>query len=98
MNPLLKPEDVALILGISRKTVHHLVRDGKLSCVQVTPRDRRFTMEHLNEFVRSQTISVCVDKKTPGIVSSPARKGGDRKESTGDFGTDLVKEIRSLCR
>ena len=35
--------EVGSILGISTKTVHKLVREGKLSCVQVTARDRRFT-------------------------------------------------------
>ena len=42
---LLSPRDVAQLLGISVKTVHKLVRDGKLGCVQVTARDRRFCRE-----------------------------------------------------
>lgn len=39
---LMTAVDVGLILGISTKTVHKLVRERKLSCVQVTARDRRF--------------------------------------------------------
>jgi hypothetical protein len=35
--------DVAATLGISVKTVHKLAREGKLSCVQITARGRRFT-------------------------------------------------------
>jgi excisionase family DNA binding protein len=35
--------DVAQMLGISSKTVHKLVREGKLPCVQVTALERRFT-------------------------------------------------------
>lgn len=34
---------VASILGISPKTFHKLTREGKLTCVQVTGHDRRFT-------------------------------------------------------
>ena len=44
---LLYPRDVAQILGISVKTIHKLVRDGKLGCVKVTTRDRRFTQEQV---------------------------------------------------
>ena len=44
---LLYPRDVAQLLGISVKTVHKLVRDGKLGCVQVTTKDRRFTQEQV---------------------------------------------------
>ena len=40
---LLYPRDVAQVLGVSVKTVHKLVRDGKLGCVMVTERDRRFS-------------------------------------------------------
>jgi predicted site-specific integrase-resolvase len=32
--------DVAQILGIRLKTVHKLVREGKLPCVQMTARER----------------------------------------------------------
>jgi hypothetical protein len=39
---LIEPQKVAGILKISIKTVHKLVREGKLSCVQVTARERRF--------------------------------------------------------
>jgi excisionase family DNA binding protein len=44
---LLSPEDVAEILGISVKTVNKLAREGKLGCVQVTDRERRFTEEQV---------------------------------------------------
>ena len=89
---------VASILGVSPKTVHKLVREGKLACVQVTSRERRFTDEQVQDFIRSHSIPGRVDKKPLGRVSSPVRKGGAERKSAGDFGTDLVKEIRSLCR
>jgi len=40
---LLDSRDVAAVLKVSPKTVHKLVREGKLPCVQVTTRERRFT-------------------------------------------------------
>jgi excisionase family DNA binding protein len=89
---------VASILGISPKTVHKLVREGKLACVQVTARERRFTPEQVNEYIRSQSTEVRVDKKPARTVSSRPKKGGFERKSAGDIGTDLVKEIRSLCR
>lgn len=42
---LWRVSDVARILGISSKTVHKLVREGKLPCVQVTARERRVVEE-----------------------------------------------------
>lgn len=41
LTSLLHTCDVATLLGISAKTVHKLVREGKLPCVQVTARDGR---------------------------------------------------------
>lgn len=90
--------DVAQLLGISVKTVHKLVREGKLACVQVTARERRFTPEQVQEYIRSRSTEVRVDKTVPRPVQSPLKKGGIRRKSAGDIGTDLVKEIRSLCR
>ncbi len=96
--PLLRVRDAAAILGISPKTVNKLVREKKLSCVQITPRERRFTREQIQEYIQSQSTSVHVDKKDPRPVQSPLKTGGLKKKSAGDIGTDLVKEIRSLCR
>lgn len=95
---LLTVSQVAAALGLSRKTVHKLVRERKLACVYVTSRERRFTHEQVQEYIRSQSTSVRVDKKDPRPVSSPPKKGGIDRKSAGDIGTDLVKEIRSLCR
>jgi excisionase family DNA binding protein len=56
MEPLLTPEQAADILGIRVKTVHEFVRDGKLACVQVSARNRKFTEEQIQAFIRSRTI------------------------------------------
>jgi excisionase family DNA binding protein len=94
--PLWKAEEVGQILSISTKTVHKLVREKKLACVQVTSRERRFTPEQVQDYIRSQTIEARVDKKDPRPVQSPLKKGGAK--SSGLSGTGLSKEIRSLCR
>ncbi len=93
VRPLLKSAEVAHILGISIKSVHKLVREGKLACVQVTSRDRRFTHEQVQDYIRSQSTEVHVDKKPTTTVSSRPKKGGAK--STGVSGTDLRKEMRS---
>jgi excisionase family DNA binding protein len=95
---LLEPRDVARIMKITLKAVHKLVRDGKLQCVQVTARERRFTPEQVQQYIESRSTEVRFDKKAAPTVSSPPKKGGEPRKSTGDSGTDLVKEMRSLCR
>lgn len=87
-------EDVAATLGISVKTVHKLVREGKLECVQVTSRERRFTPEQVQEFIHSKTISKRVDRKAALPVSSRPRKGGENSSRVFDR-ADLLKEMRS---
>ncbi|MBM3299331.1 MAG: helix-turn-helix domain-containing protein [Deltaproteobacteria bacterium] len=94
MVPLLRVTDAASILGISTKTVHKLVRERKLACVQVTSRDQRFTDEQIREYIRSQSTGVRVDKKAAPTVSSRPKKGGDRAQSVGVNGKDLREEMR----
>jgi excisionase family DNA binding protein len=90
---LLRVTDAASILSISTKTVHKLVREKKLSCVQVTSRERRFTQEQIEEYILSQSTSVRVDKKDPRPVKSHPKKGGAK--SVGCSRTDLREEMRS---
>jgi hypothetical protein len=52
---LLDVSDVAGILGLKPKTVHELVRLGKLACVQVTARNRKFRRSHIADFIALQT-------------------------------------------
>ncbi len=93
---LLSPQEVAGLLQVSVKTVHKLVREKRLSCVQVTSRERRFTPEQVQEYIRSHSTSVSVDKKDPRPIQSPPEKGGEK--SIRVSGTGLLKEIRSLCQ
>jgi excisionase family DNA binding protein len=57
LESLMEPWEVAQILGIGRSTVHQLVKEGRLACVQVTKRNRRFTREMVEEFIKSKSVS-----------------------------------------
>ena len=92
MPQLMNAQDVALILKIAPKTVHKLVRRGKLGCVQVTAKERRFTEEQVQEYIESRTIERPVDRKSPKPVDFP-RKGG--KKSLGFARTALKQEMQS---
>ena len=89
-------KDLAARWNISVKIVHKLVREGKLSCVQVTARGRRFTVEQIQRYIEFQSSNMRVDKKAAPEVSFRPKKGGAK--SSGVSGTGLAKEIRSLCR
>jgi len=89
---LMNAQDVALILKIAPKTVHKLVRRGKLGCVQVTEKDRRFTREQVQAYIDSQSVEVRIDRKGSKALSSPP-KGGEK--SVGFSRTNLREEMRS---
>lgn len=46
-------DQVAWMLGISRRSVYHLVDRGKLKRVYIAPRSPRITRESLEAFLRS---------------------------------------------
>jgi excisionase family DNA binding protein len=96
---LLTPIQVANLLGIRPKAVHRLVREKELSCIQVTNKKRRFLREQVNAFIKSRINQgpMQVDKIPSGSLPCNP-KGGDRRKSVEDVGTDLGKEIRELCR
>ncbi len=52
---LLSARDVAEILGIAAKTVNKLVREGRLGCVHVTVKERRFTEEQIRNYIEAQS-------------------------------------------
>lgn len=107
MDDLLTPQEVSEKLKISVAKVHQLCRQGKLTCVQVNKRVRRFTAKHLEEFIQAQTVGPChnkrvsVARRTRDVVPSPVDKRGETDASPGTDDVDpqsLRKEIRSLCR
>ena len=92
MPQLMDAKDVANILKIAPKTVHKLVRRGKLGCVQVTEKDRRYTCEQVQAYIDSQSVEVRIDRKFSKTLSAP-RKGGEK--SVGFSRTNLREEMRS---
>ncbi len=95
---LLTPEQVADLLGISPKDVHRLVREKELGCIQITNKKRRFLPEQVNAFIQSRTHGPMWVDKTHSRFLACNQKGGDRRKSVEDLGTNLGKEIRELCR
>jgi excisionase family DNA binding protein len=89
---LLSAKDVAEILGISVKTVNKLVRAGKLACVQVTTKERRFMEEQVRAYIEAQSKEVRVDTRMPVRVKSAPPKGGEK--SYGVAKADLRKEMK----
>jgi hypothetical protein len=92
LETLLDANDVAKIFKISVKTVHKRVREGKLGCVQVTPKDRRFTRKQVQAFVEAQSNEVRIDRSEEKPVKFQPPKGGEK--SIGVSKADLRKEMR----
>ena len=75
------------------------VRDGKLGCVQESPRKRFFPRKHIEEFIERNTV--CLPKKIDRTDSQSvpfSRRGGDDKKSTGDSLSErkqMKEELRS---
>ncbi len=97
LETLLDAKDVAKLFKISAKTVHKRVREGKLGCVQVTSKDRRFTRKQVQAFIEAQSTGVRVDKKDSKPIPSVSKKGGEnkefRREKTKDSWASLKKEM-----
>ena len=94
---LLSPRDVAEILGIGVKTVHKLVRERKLGCVQVTSKERRFTEEQVRAYIEAQSKGfqeVRVDTPRGRRVSSEVKKGGNGKEHRVEKTKDSWASLR----
>jgi excisionase family DNA binding protein len=95
---LLDSKEVATILKIAVKTVNKLVRQGKLACVQVTTRDRRFTHEQIQEYIQSQSTNPRVDRRAAPAVTSRPKKGGDRAKSSGVLSRQALLQEMRKCR
>ena len=97
-NPLLGPEVVASILGLSVKTVHRLARAGIIQCVKVTDRRRMFTEEQVQTFIekRSTKGPRPLDESTPSSLPymPKSRKEGEHGKRIPDI-AQLKKELRS---
>lgn len=92
---LMKAKAVGELLGISKKTVNKLAREGKLGCVQVTAKERRFTEDQVRAYIEAQSKKpeeVRIDTPRLQQVSCHPKKGGER--SFGVSKADLRKEMR----
>lgn len=52
---LMTAKEVGEMLGITERTVNKLAKDRRLGCVEITARERRFTMELVEEFIEAET-------------------------------------------
>ncbi len=91
---LLEPKEVAARMNLSLKTIHKLAREGKLACVQVTARERRFTEEQVQQYIESRSTGTTIDKRVTAPVSSRPKKGGENSKFVGVGGKDLRKEMK----
>ena len=94
VSQLMIAEDVAEILRIAKKTVHKLVREGKLGCVQVTEKDRRFTHGQVEDYIEARSTEARVDRGGGKAVRSAQPKGGRKSSRAFDRAT-LREEMRS---
>ena len=56
MKPLLKTSDVCELLGVSRKTVNRLHRDGFLPKIKVGAKTVRYRQEDLDKLVQRRRL------------------------------------------
>jgi excisionase family DNA binding protein len=95
---LLTVAEVAVMLRLRPGTIHRLVREKRLACVQATPRTRLFRPEHIDAFLQAQTREVPkpIDKNSRCRLPlpSPLRKKGGLKSSEG-AARALREEMRS---
>jgi excisionase family DNA binding protein len=98
---LLTTEQVALRLHVDPRTVHRWVREKRISCVQVSSKQRAFTEEQIQEFVRCRTVQkpnpvVSVDRNRGPVLPSASKRGGQgRKSQDASLRAELRREIRS---
>ena len=71
-------EETAEYLGRKVKRVHEYVRNGKLQCVQLSAKDRKFTEEQIKDFIQRRSTH-CRSRLTINPVSRYVlpRKGGN---------------------
>ncbi len=93
---LLNPREVAEILGISPRTIHQLCREGKLGYCQVDAKHRRFTQEHVEEYIGSVSVDVSSPTKKSASVPAVTPKPQPRNEiPTADERAARRKEIKA---
>ena len=94
---LLTAMEAASRLRMKVKKIHSLVRLGKLACIQISPKDRKFTEAQLHEFIEMNTVPnrKPIDSIGSGRIPYP-KKGGSKSKSVEDSArAQLKEEMRS---
>lgn len=94
--------EVSELLQISERDVHALVREGKLGCIEITNRRRRFSEEHIRDFLAAATrkprTAKKVDSVSQGLLHCPPikqfKRGGDPVLTVGSAKAALREEMR----
>ena len=89
---LLKPEQTASVLGISKKTLHRLCREGRIGYVKINDKERGFRRDQIHDYIERRTVQPRIDNSLTTKVHS-LRKGGDKKKSIRGSRADLRKEM-----
>jgi excisionase family DNA binding protein len=89
---IMKPEQAASLLGISKKTLHRLCREGRIGYVKINDKHRGFRRDQIHDYIERRTVQPRIDNSLTTKVHSP-RKGGDKKKSIRDSRADLRKEM-----
>jgi excisionase family DNA binding protein len=83
---LATPRQAAAYLGVTERHVHRLVRQGRLQCIQISTRHRKFSIDQLKAFIeasKTPTPKKQIDKKLSDgltcIQGSKEPKPFDRK-------------------
>jgi excisionase family DNA binding protein len=63
-------QEVADLLRVKRRVVKELIRTGQLGCKQVSPRIRRISQKHVNDYINGIDNTWRTDTKSP--ESSPS--------------------------
>ncbi len=97
MENILTTEQAAEYLFVRKSDIHKYVRQGKLDCVQLSFKVRRFTESQLDEFIQRQSTSKPkpIDSSQRVRLPSPPRKKEGGEKSTGDSARAIRKELRS---
>lgn len=94
-SPLMTAGEASEYLKVSVRTLHGLVRKGKLACIQYNQRVRHFTKEHLEEFISSQHVPVRKESRKNRL---PERTVKRKRESRREVGNTDPAALRAEMR
>jgi len=96
MQSLLSVDAVARRLGVAPQRIHEFVREGRLACVQISPKLRMFTVEQVQRFIEENTLRVD-NRPQRRLRSEPktSQTKGGVKPSGGLARAQLKEEMRS---